>query len=163
MWLVWALICTSPMWSIVSTAALAVAAGYGGKGVAVPMMLAALGVLASILGTFFVKTEEDASQKNLLKALRTGTYISAALVVAAAYAASVFCFRTTWYLRGHTIGLAAGVLIGAVTEYYTSDTYNPPESWQRPAGQEGPQSSSAVFPWACCPRWLLWLLWAYRS
>ena len=72
--------------SIVSTAALAVAAGYGVKGVAVPMMLAALGVLASILGTFFVKTEEDASQKNVVKALRTGTYISAALVVVAAYA-----------------------------------------------------------------------------
>ena len=101
--------------SIVSTAALAVAAGYGGKGVAVPMMLAALGVLASILGTFFVKTEEDASQKNLLKALRTGTYISAALVVAAYAAIRIL-------LPDH---MGAGVLIGAVTEYYTSDTYNP--------------------------------------
>ena len=112
--------------SIVSTAALAVAAGYGVKGVAVPMMLAALGVLASILGTFFVKTEEDASQKNLLKALRTGTYISAALVVAAAYAAIRILLPDYMGIYAAILsGLAAGVLIGAVTEYYTSDTYNP--------------------------------------
>ena len=112
--------------SIVSTAALAVAAGYGVKGVAVPMMLAALGVLASILGTFFVKTEEDASQKNLLKALRTGTSISAALVVAAAYAAIRSLLPDHMGIYAAILsGLAAGVLIGAVTEYYTSDTYNP--------------------------------------
>ena len=112
--------------SIVSTAALAVAAGYGVKGVAVPMMLAALGVLASILGTFFVKTEEDAPQKNLLKALRTGTYISAALVVAAAYAAIRILLPDYMGIYAAILsGLAAGVLIGAVTEYYTSDTYNP--------------------------------------
>ena len=112
--------------SIVSTAALAVAAGYGVKGVAVPMMLAALGVLASILGTFFVKTEEDASQKNLLKALRTGTYISAALVVVAAYAAIRILLPDHMGIYAAILsGLAAGVLIGAVTEYYTSDTYNP--------------------------------------
>ena len=112
--------------SIVSTAALAVAAGYGGKGVAVPMMLAALGVLASILGTFFVKTEEDASQKNHLKALRTGTYISAALVVVAAYAAIRILLPDHMGIYAAILsGLAAGVLIGAVTEYYTSDTYNP--------------------------------------
>ena len=112
--------------SIVSTAALAVAAGYGVKGVAVPMMLAALGVLASILGTFFVKTEEDASQKNLLKALRTGTYISAALVVVAAYAAIRILLPDHMGIYAAILsGLAAGVLIGAVTEYYPSDTYNP--------------------------------------
>ena len=112
--------------SIVSTSALAVAAGYGVKGVAVPMILAALGVLASILGTFFVKTEEDASQKSLLRALRTGTYISAALVVAAAFAAIRFLLPDHMGIYAAILsGLAAGVLIGAVTEYYTSDTYNP--------------------------------------
>ena len=112
--------------SIVSTAALAVAAGFGVKGVAVPMMLAAFGVIASIIGTFFVKTKEDASQKNLLKALRLGTYISAVLVVAGAY---VIIRRL---LPGHIgiyaavlSGLVAGVLIGAITEYFTSDSYRP--------------------------------------
>ena len=88
--------------SIVSTSALAVAAGYGVRGVAVPMMLAALGVVASIIGTFFVNTKEDASQKNLLQALRTGTYISALLVVAAAF----FAIRVL--LPGH-MGIYAAI------------------------------------------------------
>lgn len=112
--------------SIVSTSALAVAAGFGVKGVAVPMMLAAMGVAASIIGTFFVKTKEDASQKNLLKALRTGTYISAVLIVIGAF------FVIRLLLPGHTgiylavlSGLAAGVAIGAITEYFTSDSYQP--------------------------------------
>lgn len=112
--------------SIVSTAALAVAAGFGVKGVAVPMMLAAVGVIASIIGTFFVKTREDATQKSLLKALRTGTYISAVLIIIGAY------FIIRLLLPEHTgiyfavlSGLVAGVIIGAITEFFTSDTYKP--------------------------------------
>ncbi|WMJ90335.1 sodium-translocating pyrophosphatase [Anaerocolumna sp. MB42-C2] len=112
--------------SIVSTAALAVAAGYGVSGVSVPMMLAAIGVIASIIGSFFVKTKEGASQKNLLQALRTGTYISAVLIVIAAF------FVIKLLLPDHMglyiailSGLIAGVLIGAITEYFTSDTYKP--------------------------------------
>lgn len=112
--------------SIVSTAALAVAAGFGVKGVAVPMMLAAMGVIASIVGTFFVKTNEEANQKSLLKALRTGTYISAVLIVIGAY------FVIRLLLPQHTgiyfavlSGLVAGVIIGAITEFFTSDTYKP--------------------------------------
>ncbi|MEG0806329.1 MAG: sodium-translocating pyrophosphatase [Lachnospiraceae bacterium] len=112
--------------SIVSTAALAVAAGLGTKGVAVPMILAALGVIASILGTYFVKTREDASQKNLLKALRKGTYISAILIVVAAFFAIKIILPEHLGIYGAIIsGLVAGVLIGAITEYYTSDNYNP--------------------------------------
>ena len=112
--------------SIVSTSALAVAAGFGVKGVAVPMMLAAFGVIASITGTFFVKTKEDASQKSLLKALRLGTYISAVLVAVGAFVIIQIL------LPGHVgiyaavlSGLIAGVLIGAITEYFTSDSYRP--------------------------------------
>lgn len=112
--------------SIVSTSALAVAAGFGVKGVAVPMMLVAFGVIASITGTFFVKTKEDASQKSLLKALRLGTYISAVLVAVGAFV----IIRIL--LPGHVgiyaavlSGLIAGVLIGAITEYFTSDSYRP--------------------------------------
>ena len=112
--------------SIVATAALAVASGYGLKGVSVPMMLAALGVIASIIGTFFVKTKEGASQKNLLKALRTGTYISAIIILIAAF------FVIKLLLPDHMglyiailSGLVAGVLIGAITEYFTSDSYKP--------------------------------------
>ena len=112
--------------SIVSTAALAVAAGFGIKGVGVPMVIAALGVIASILGTFFVKTKEGASQKNLLRALRTGTYISAVVIAVVSF------FVIRWLLPEHIgvfiavlSGLIAGVLIGAVTEYFTSDSYKP--------------------------------------
>ena len=112
--------------SIVSTAALAVAAGCGVKGVAVPMMLAAFGVIASIIGTFFVKTKEDASQKNLLKALRLGTYISAVLVVAGAYVIIRLLLPEHIGIYAAVLsGLVAGVLIGAITEYFTSDSYRP--------------------------------------
>ena len=114
--------------SIVSTSALAVAAGYGVNGVSVPMLLAALGVLCSIVGSFFVKTKEGASQKNLLTALRTGTYIASALIAVCAW------FAVHWLLPAEHAagvfiavisGLVAGVAIGAITEYYTSDTYKP--------------------------------------
>ena len=108
--------------SIVSTAALAVAAGFGVKG----MMLAAFGVIASIIGTFFVKTKEDASQKNLLKALRLGTYISAVLVVAGAYVIIRLLLPEHIGIYAAVLsGLVAGVLIGAITEYFTSDSYRP--------------------------------------
>ncbi|MBR1814855.1 MAG: sodium-translocating pyrophosphatase [Lachnospiraceae bacterium] len=112
--------------SIISTAALGVAAGYGENGVALPLLLAALGVVASIAGTFFVKTKESASQKNLLKALRTGTYISAGLVLLIALIAVRLLLPSHsgiyWSILS---GLIAGVLIGAITEYYTSDSYKP--------------------------------------
>ncbi|GLC78749.1 sodium-translocating pyrophosphatase [Lacrimispora brassicae] len=112
--------------SIVSTAALAVAAGYGIKGVSIPMLLAALGVIASIIGTFFVKTGEGASQKNLLKALRTGTYISAAIIIIAAFFIIKLLLPGQMGLYAAVLsGLIAGVLIGAITEYYTSDSYSP--------------------------------------
>lgn len=115
--------------SIVSTSALAVAAGFGTRGVAVPMILAALGVVASIIGTFFVSTKEGASQKNLLSALRKGTNISAALIVIGGF------FAIKLILPEHMgvyvailSGLIAGVAIGAITEYYTSDTYKPTQN-----------------------------------
>ena len=117
--------------SIVSTSALAVAAGYGANGVSVPMLLAALGVVCSIVGSFFVKTKEGASQKNLLTALRTGTYIASGLIAVCAW------FAVHWLLPAEHAtgvfiavisGLVAGVAIGAITEYYTSDTYRPTQA-----------------------------------
>lgn len=112
--------------SIVSTSALAVSAGLGMKGMAVPMLLAALGVIASIFGTFFVKTKEEATQKTLLKSLRLGTYISAGIILVASY----FLINTLLpqyigVFYAVISGLIAGVLIGFTTEYFTSDTYKP--------------------------------------
>ena len=89
--------------SIVSTSALAVAAGFGMDGVGVPMLLAAMGVVCSILGTFFIKTKEGASQKNLLTALRTGTYISAVLIALLSF------FVVRWLLPNNT-----GVFFGKI-------------------------------------------------
>ena len=113
--------------SLVSSCALAVAAGLATNGVAVPLLVATLGVLASIFSTFFVNAKEDANQKNLLSALRRGTYISSIIV-------AIGSFFIVKYLLGSEnlgiyfsilSGLIAGMLIGFFTEYYTSDTYKP--------------------------------------
>ena len=110
-----------------SAAALAVSAGFGFTGMALPMALAAIGIFASIIGSFFVKTNEDASQKQLLSALRRGTYIAGALVAIGAFALIYFTLGMNYIgLYGAIIsGLVAGILIGYFTEYYTSDTYKP--------------------------------------
>ncbi len=113
--------------SIVSTCALAVAAGLGFAGVSIPMSMAAIGVLASIIGTFFIKSGEKAEQKVLLAALRRGTYISAGLIAVAAYFLVLYVLGPDKIGVYYAIlsGLIAGVLIGYFTEYYTSDTYKP--------------------------------------
>ena len=112
--------------SIVSTSSLAVAAGFGMKGMAIPMLLAALGVIASIIGTFFIRTNENASQKTLLKALRTGTYISAGIIAVASYfVVNMILPNNMGVFFAIIAGLIAGMLIGFTTEYYTSDTYKP--------------------------------------
>ncbi|MBR5559714.1 MAG: sodium-translocating pyrophosphatase [Oscillospiraceae bacterium] len=111
----------------ISAAALGVAAGYGIAGFALPMALSAVGILASIIGTFFVKTGEDASQKNLLKTLSRGTNISSIIVAVAAYFLVNICLGegNMGIYVAILAGLIAGVLIGKITEYYTSDTFKP--------------------------------------
>lgn len=119
--------------SIVSTCALAVAAGMGFKGISIPMILAAVGILASIVGTFFVHTKEGASQKNLLSALRTGVWVSGFIIAIVAFPIIYFGLQGIPDLPVPTInfyfavisGLVAGILIGFFTEYFTSDTYKP--------------------------------------
>ncbi|MFA5337687.1 MAG: sodium-translocating pyrophosphatase [Candidatus Omnitrophota bacterium] len=113
--------------SIVATSALGVAAGLGVQGVTVPMAMAAVGVVASIIGTFFVKSKEDASQKVLLAALRKGVFTSSFIVAIASYFLIKFTLGAEhigiyWSVIS---GLIAGVLIGLVTEYYTSSGFKP--------------------------------------
>jgi K(+)-stimulated pyrophosphate-energized sodium pump len=113
--------------SIISTASLAVAAGLGFAGVGLPMILAAIGIFASVIGSFFVRTKEGATQKNLLAALRRGTWISALLIAVVAYPlirCTLGSSQTGLYLAILS-GLLAGILIGISTEYFTSDTYRP--------------------------------------
>ena len=113
--------------SIISTAALAVAAGFGFKGVTIPMVMAAIGIIASIIGTFFVSTKEGATQKNLLFALRRGTWISGAIIAVAAFPLIYFGLgkENIGFFFAILSGLLAGILIGITTEYYTSDSYRP--------------------------------------
>ena len=111
--------------SILATFSLGAIAGYGFKGMLLPLLLAVVGIICSILGSFLVKTKEDATQESLLKSLRTGTYTAA--ILAAAIAAPL----TYWILGNWGVyvailsGLVGGCAIGYFTEYYTSDTYKP--------------------------------------
>ena len=113
--------------SLISSCALAVAAGLSTEGVAVPLLVATLGVVASIFSTFFVNAKEDASQKNLLSALRRGTYISSVIVAVGSFFIVKYLLGTENLGVYFSIlsGLIAGILIGFFTEYYTSDNYNP--------------------------------------
>lgn len=99
-------------------------AAYGFGGVLLPLMIAAGGIIASIIGTFFVRTDE---KTNPLKALNAGTFSSAAVLIAMGYFLVKYLlpaehFGVFWALVS---GLVAGTVIGLVTEYYTSDEYKP--------------------------------------
>ena len=113
--------------SVISACALGVSAFGAIKAMALPMLLAALGVVCSILGTFLVRTNEGASQKQLLRALSRGTNSSAILIAG-------LSFPLVWFVLGAEnwkiyfailAGLVGGVLIGMATEYFTSDSYKP--------------------------------------
>ncbi len=113
--------------SVISCCALGVAAFHSLEAMALPMLIASLGVVCSIFGTFFVRTKEGASQKQLLGALSKGTNLSAILI-------AILTLPMVYYILGKdnwTIyfailaGLVSGVLIGQATEYYTSDSYKP--------------------------------------
>jgi len=123
--------------SILATAALGAAVGahriMSGTGteaeaiklVTAPMVVAGIGTLLSILGIFLVRCREGASQKNLLKALLIGTLSSSILIVLALIGLA-FTNIISWGVLFSVIsGLAAGVIIGQSTEYYTSDEYKP--------------------------------------
>ncbi|MDR1204375.1 MAG: sodium-translocating pyrophosphatase [Peptococcaceae bacterium] len=116
--------------SILSTSALGVAAGFGLKGVTIPMIMAAVGVVASVLGTFFVKTGEQTSQSVLLKALRRGVYGSSIIIAVAAFflVVNILGWENIGVYYAILSGLIAGNLIGFVTEYFTSDTYKPTQN-----------------------------------
>ena len=120
--------------SILATFAIGASAGYGWNGMFLPLAIAVVGVVCSLIGSFMIKTGEKASQRELLKSMRTGTYFAAALC-------AVLCIPLTWFVMKDVegaswigilvsifCGLAAGCAIGYVTEYYTSDTYKPTQN-----------------------------------
>lgn len=112
--------------SILSAMALGVAAGLEYIGALIPLGIAAIGIVFSIVGSFLVRTKEGAGQKGLLRALRTGTWFAAA---ATAGVSALFIWlvspENVLVILPVVIGLAAGVLIGFFTEFFTSDHYRP--------------------------------------
>ena len=119
--------------SILSTAALgatAFAASSGDmqlKAVIAPMLIAAVGVFLSLFSIFLVRTKEGATMKDLLHALGLGTNTAAVLIAAASFLILYLLGLENWLGVSFSVitGLAAGVIIGQATEYYTSQSYMP--------------------------------------
>ncbi len=112
--------------SLLSAMALGVAAGLEYFGALIPLGIAAIGVLFSVIGSFLVRTKEGATQKGLLRALRAGTWFAAG---ATAAGSALFLWLASpeniLVIVPVLIGLAAGVLIGFFTELFTSTSYRP--------------------------------------
>lgn len=105
-----------------------------------PMVVAAVGILLSIAGIFFVRAKESATQKNLLTSLLLGTGGSSFLILIA-LAVLVFVDWITWGIFGSVVvGLLAGVIIGQATEYFTSDEYKPTKGIAK-QGLQGPATT----------------------
>ena len=119
--------------SILSTAALGAAAfaqdgvDMQTKAVFAPMLIAAVGILLSIIGIFSVRTSEDATIKKLLAALSRGTNLSSVLIVAATFGILYALGIENWVglSLAVVVGLVVGIVIGQATEYYTSQSYKP--------------------------------------
>ena len=116
--------------SILATAALGAAAFMGDdqiKAVLAPMLIAAVGIILSIMGIFVVRTKEGATMKQLLRALSTGVNMSSVLIAAASFAILYWLRLPNWQWISVAVivGLVAGVIIGQSTEYYTSHSYKP--------------------------------------
>lgn len=121
--------------SVLSASALGAFAGMGERGFIIPFLIAVAGVLASIIGTFFVRTGENASQRSLLSSLRRGVYAATGIMALASGAIINLVLGTgngdgttvsPWGLYGSVLfGLAAGAIMGVITEYFTSDSYKP--------------------------------------
>ena len=119
--------------SVLSTAALGAAAfatvssDIQLKAVIAPMLIAAVGVFLSLFGIFLVRTKEGATMKDLLHSLSLGTNVSAVLIAIATFAILYLLGIENWLGLSLSVisGLAAGVIIGQATEYYTSHSYKP--------------------------------------
>ena len=109
------------------------------KAVIAPMLIAAVGILLSIVGIFCVHTKENASMKNLLGALSIGTNLSSLLIVGATFLVLYLLGLENWALISCSVvtGLLVGVVIGKSTEYYTSQSYEPTRKLSE-SGKTGP-------------------------
>ena len=120
--------------SVLATAALGAAAFASAgsetlqlKAVLAPMLIAAVGILLSIVGIFLVRTKEGASMRELLRSLGVGVNFSSALIALATFGILYLLGIENWLGLSFSVitGLAAGIVIGQATEYYTSHSYKP--------------------------------------
>ena len=130
--------------SILSTAAIgatafAINADMQLKAVIAPMIIAAVGIFLSLLGIYLVRTKEGATMKELLHSLSLGTNVAAVLIAIATFCILYFMQIENWVGVSFSVlsGLAAGVVIGQATEYYTSHSYKPTQKIAE-ASQTGP-------------------------
>ncbi len=134
--------------SVLSTMALGAAAFFNvstemqTKAIIAPMLIAAVGVVLSIIGIFVVRTKEGAGMAQLLKSMSRGTNLAAVLSGAATFGVLALVFGTEtdlwWHLSCSVVsGLVAGVIIGKITEYYTSHSYRPTQKLAE-ASETGP-------------------------
>lgn len=132
--------------SILATAALGAAAyvssgdvGMQYKAVVAPMLIAAVGIVLSIIGIFAIRTKEDADISQLLKSLAVGTNLSSILIAIASFAVLHFLQLENWFWISCSVvvGLLVGIIIGQATEYYTSQSYKPTQKVSE-SGLTGP-------------------------
>ncbi|MDH6356300.1 sodium-translocating pyrophosphatase [Parabacteroides sp. PF5-9] len=132
--------------SILATAALGAAAFVSSgnvemqyKAVIAPMLIAAVGIILSILGIYSVRTKEDATIKQLLKALAIGTNLSSVLVALLTFGILYVLGLDNWFWISCAVvvGLLVGIVIGQATEYFTSQSYKPTQRVSE-AGKTGP-------------------------
>ncbi|MDK2879209.1 MAG: K(+)-stimulated pyrophosphate-energized sodium pump [Thermoanaerobacteraceae bacterium] len=110
---------------------------YGIKGIIFPMVIAAAGILSSIIGTLFVKTGEGASPQ---KALMNGTFASGILIILASFFLSKYILGELGVFYATASGIIVGIIIGMITEYYTSSD-NPPVQGIAKSSQTGPATN----------------------
>ena len=131
--------------SILATMALGASAFFGDgtavqmRAILAPMMIAAIGVVLSILGIYVVRTKEGASLQDLLGSLSRGTNLAAILIAVVSFGVFYLLGFPNWWQMALSVlsGLLAGVIIGKITEYYTSHSYKPTQKLAESA-QTGP-------------------------
>ena len=131
--------------SILATMALGASAFFNDgtavqmRAVLAPMMIAAIGVVLSILGIYVVRTKEGATLKDLLGSLSRGTNLAAILIAVLSFGVFYLLGFPNWWQLALSVlsGLLAGVIIGKVTEYYTSHSYKPTQKLAE-SSQTGP-------------------------
>ena len=119
--------------SLVATIAISFGAGYGVGGFMLPIIVSVVGVLSSILGTFFVRTKEKTDQKTLLTSLRRGVYVAGGVAAVVTLPLILYVANNTpamtqnaWGIYGAVVvGIIAGFIVSLFTEYFTSDASKP--------------------------------------